>query len=128
MGGLQGASRRYVLDYWFDSMPEAIHELEAYVRRTDPVGAGRRSARIYSVAVCGSRLSFEKTVTLPQLRYDFMPRWDQSQFFIAPTHMNCDRDLDGKVVGTVKRLGVVIAYVKDRRTLTRPVPVATVTR
>ena len=28
------------------------------------------------------------------------------------------RDLDGKVVGTVKRLGVVIAYVKDRRALT----------
>lgn len=37
-----------------------------------------------------------------QLRWDFMPRWDQSQFFIAPTHMNCDRDLDGKVIGTVK--------------------------
>lgn len=129
VGGLQGASRRYVLDYWFDSMPEAIHELEAYVRRTDPIGAGRlRPARVYSVAVCGSRLSFEKTVTLPQLRYDFMPRWDQSQFFIAPTHMNCDRDLDGKVVGTVKRLGVVIAYVKDRRALTEPVPVATITR
>ncbi|MET4804801.1 hypothetical protein [Bradyrhizobium sp. LB11.1] len=37
VGGLQGASRRYVLDYWFDSMPEAIHELEAYVRHVDPV-------------------------------------------------------------------------------------------
>ena len=120
VGGLQGASRRYVLDYWFDSMPEAIRELEAYVRHTDLVGTSGRSVRLYSVAVCGSRLSFEKTVTLPQLRYDFMPRWDQSQFFIAPTHMNCDRDLSGKVVGTVKRLGVVIAYVKDRRTLTAP--------
>jgi hypothetical protein len=32
--------------------------------------------------------------------------------------MNCDNDLDGKVVATVERLGVVIAYVKDRRTLT----------
>ncbi len=125
VGGLQGASRRYVLDYWFDSMPEAIHELEAYVRKTDPVTTGRRPARIYSVAVCGSPLAFEKTVTLPQLRYDFMPRWDQSQFFIAPTHMNCDRDLDGKVIGTVKRLGVVIAYVKDRRALTSPVASAT---
>jgi len=125
VGGLQGASRRYVLDYWFDSMPEAIHELEAYVQRTDPVSAGRRPVRVYSVAVCGSRLSFEKTVTLRQLRYDFMPRWDQSQFFIAPTHMNCDRDLDGKVVGIVNRLGVAIAYVKDRRALTGPVATAT---
>ncbi len=35
--------------------------------------------------------------------------------------MNCDGDLDGKVIGTVERLGVAIAYVKDRRALTRPV-------
>ena len=102
-------------------MPEAIHELEHYVRLTDPAGP---SSRLYSVAVCGEPLSFEKTVTLPQLHYDFMPRWDQSQFFIAPSHMNCDRDLGGKVVGVVKRLGVAIAYVKDRRALTEPLATA----
>jgi hypothetical protein len=33
--------------------------------------------------------------------------------------MNCDGDLDGKIVGTVERLGVPIAYVKDRRALIR---------
>jgi hypothetical protein len=35
--------------------------------------------------------------------------------------MNCDSDLDGEVIGTVERLGVVISYIKDRRALTRPV-------
>jgi hypothetical protein len=54
-----------------------------------------------------------------------MPQWNQSQFFIAPTHLNCDGDLDGEIVGTVERLGVTIAYVKDRRALTRPVATAT---
>jgi hypothetical protein len=49
-----------------------------------------------------------------------MPEWEQSDFFLAPTQMNCDRDLDGKVIGTVERLGVVIAYIKDRRALIRP--------
>jgi hypothetical protein len=34
--------------------------------------------------------------------------------------MNCDGDLDGEVIGTVRRLGVAIAYVKDRRALIRP--------
>ena len=71
--------------------------------------------------MCGERLSFEKSVTLPQLHFDFKPEWEQSEFFIAPTHMNCDSDLDGKVIGTVERLGVVIAYIKDRRALIRPV-------
>jgi hypothetical protein len=75
--------------------------------------------------VCGERLSFDKTVTLPQLHWDFRHEWNESEFFIAPTQMNCDGDLDGKVIGTVERLGVVIAYVKDRRALTPPVATAT---
>ena len=36
VGGLQGASRRYDLDYWFNSMPEAIDKLEAYLRHSPP--------------------------------------------------------------------------------------------
>jgi hypothetical protein len=98
--------------------------LEAYLRRTAP-GDANWPTEVYSVAVCGERLPFEKSVTLPQLHWDFMPQWNQSQFFIAPTHLNCDRDLDGEIVGTVERLGVIIAYVKDRRALTRPVATAT---
>src|SRR6185437_11217460 len=108
VGGLEGASRRYDVDYWFNSMPEAVGKLEAYLRHSPPDGSNWQN-QVYSVAVCGERLSFEKTVTLPQLRFDFMPTWEQSDFFIAPTQMNCDSDLDGKVVATVERLGVVIA-------------------
>jgi hypothetical protein len=123
VGGLEGASRRYDLDYWFNSMPEAINLLEAYLRRTSAVDASW-PVQPYSVAVCGERIPFEKSVTLPQLRFDFKAEWNQSEFFIAPTQMNCDGDLDGKVIGTVERLGVVIAYVKDRRALVPPVATA----
>lgn len=124
VGGIQGASRRYDLDYWFGSMPEALHQLEAYLRQTAAVDANWPT-QVYSVAVCGERLPFEKNVTLPQLRFDFKQEWNQSEFFIAPTQLNCDSDLDGKVIATVERLGVVIAYVKDRRALTAPVATAT---
>lgn len=123
VGGLDGASRRYDLDYWFNSMPEAIGELEAYLRRTEPADTGK-PAPVYSVAVCGERLAFEKSRTLPQLQWDFKQEWNQSEFFIAPTHLNCDADLDGKVIGTVERLGITIAYVKDRRALMLPVTTA----
>ncbi|MDE2468891.1 MAG: glycosyltransferase family 39 protein [Bradyrhizobium sp.] len=123
IGGLKGASRRYDLDYWFNSMPEAIDKLETYLRHSPPAESNWQN-QVYSVAVCGDRLSFEKTVKLPQLRYDFMPTWEQSDFFIAPTQMNCDNDLDGKVVATVERLGVVIATIKDRRAQTRPLSAA----
>ena len=123
VGGLEGASRRYDLDYWFNSMPEALNQLEAYLRRTEP-GNTVLPTQIYSVAVCGERLSFDKTVTLPQLHWDFRHEWNESEFFIAPTQMNCDEDLDGKVIGTVERLGVTIAYIKDRRALVEPLATA----
>jgi hypothetical protein len=124
VGGLPGAYRRYDLDYWFNSMPEAIHMLEAFVRDKAPVEA-LPPPKIFSVAVCGERLPFDKTVTLPQLHWDFRSEWNESEFFIAPTQMNCDRDLDGDIIGVVERLGVPIAYVKDRRAIVkRPVTTA----
>jgi hypothetical protein len=118
VGGLPGAFRRYDLDYWFNSMPEAIHLLEAFVRDKMPAEALKPS-KIYSVAVCGERPAFDQTVTLPQLHWDFRSKWEESEFFIAPTQMNCDQDLDGEIVGTVERFGVPIAYVKDRRSLVK---------
>ncbi|UFX44471.1 hypothetical protein HAP47_0036745 [Bradyrhizobium sp. 41S5] len=123
VGGLEGASRRYDMDYWFGSMPEALGQLETFLRAA-PADASQ-PGQIYSVAVCGGRHSFEKTVTLPQLHWDFRSSWEESDFFLAPTHMNCDEDLDGKVIATVERLGVIIAYVKDRRALIRPSEAAT---
>jgi hypothetical protein len=119
VGGLGGASRRYDLDYWFGSMPEAINHLEAYLRRTEPANESWPT-RVYSVAVCGERLPFERAVTLPQLKWDFKQEWNQSDFFIAPTQLNCDGDVAGKIIGTVERLGVVIAYIKDLRALNPP--------
>ena len=116
VGGLEGAFRRYDMDYWFNSMPEAIHRLEAYLRTNKPLNE-TQPLKIYSVAVCGERLTFDRTVTLPQLQWDFRPAWEDSEFFIATTHMSCDRDLDGEIVGTVERFGVPIAYVKDRRAI-----------
>ena len=124
VGGLNGAFRRYDLDYWFNSMPEAIHQLETYIRERKPLETSQ-DLRVYSVAVCGERLPFDQTVTLPQLHWDFKSEWNESEFFIAPTHMNCDRDLDGEIVGVVERFGVPIAYVKDRRSIVnRPMATA----
>jgi hypothetical protein len=123
VGGLPGAYRRYDMDYWFNSMPEAIHILEAFVREKAPVES-LPPPKVFSVAVCGERLPFDHTVTLPQLHWDFRSEWDESEFFIAPTQMNCDQDLDGEVIGTVTRFGVPIAYVKDRRAIVKR-PVAT---
>ena len=107
VGGLEGAVRHYEADYWVNIMPEAVDELEAYIARANPDPKHR-----YTVAVCGERLPFEKKAHAP---FQWSLDWDRADFFIAPTHMNCDRVLNGKMVATIKRLGVVIGVVKDLR-------------
>jgi len=115
VGGLEGASRRYAMDYWFTIMPEAVDGLEAYLDRTEPV-LSRDPSHSYSVAICGERAAFVKKAR-PHLRWAEI--WETADFFIAPTHMNCDRDSQGQVVVTVKRLGVPLGYVKDQRPILR---------
>jgi Dolichyl-phosphate-mannose-protein mannosyltransferase len=109
VGGLEGASGRYVTDYWVNIMPEAVDDLEAYIATLD-------QNHRYTVAVCGERLPFEKKAS-PHLQWT--EDWNKADFFIAPTHMNCDRALNGKIISAITRLGARIGVVKDRRDLVR---------
>ena len=95
-------------------MQEAVEDLEKYLDRNgQPIG--KRPERRYSVAVCGERLPFERAA---DARLQYTSDWRHADFFIAPTHMNCDRALDGRIVATIERLGVLIGVVKDRREIT----------
>jgi len=114
VGGLAGAADRYATDYWVNIMPEAVSDLERFLDRTDVASNATRSRRRYLVAVCGERLPFEKAA---DTRLQWTRDVGRAEFFIAPTHMHCDRALDGRVVATIKRLGVVIGVVKDRRAI-----------
>jgi hypothetical protein len=116
VGGLAGASRQYDTDYWVNIMPEAVDDLERYLDRTEGTAGVARPRRHYMVVVCGERLPFEKEA---DARLEWTKDVNRGDFFIAPTNMNCDRALDGRVIATIERLGVVIGVVKDRRALIR---------
>jgi hypothetical protein len=110
VGGLEGASRRYATDYWVNIMPVAVKDLERYLDRSDRRVESRPSR--YSVGVCGERVSFEHEA---DRRLQWTPDWDHADFFIAPSHMNCDQVLRGKIVGTIEADGIPIGVVKDLR-------------
>jgi hypothetical protein len=116
VGGLEGASRRFDTDYWVNTMPEAVEDLEHFLDRSERE-SGKQPLRTYLVAVCGERLPFEKVA---DGRLKWTRDWSRADFFIAPTHMNCDRALNGRIVATVERLGVPIGVVKDLRALVSP--------
>jgi len=114
VGGLEGANGRYITDYWVNIMGEAVDLLEAHVAALDRTTFHPQR---YTVAVCGERVPFEKEANA---RLQFTGDWRAAEFFIAPSHMNCDRALDGAVVATISRVGAQIGVVKDRRRLVAP--------
>jgi Dolichyl-phosphate-mannose-protein mannosyltransferase len=116
VGGLAGASRHYDTDYWVNIMPEAVEDLEHFLDRTEGPSGVARPRHHYLVVVCGERLPFEKEA---DSRLEWTRDLNRADFFIAPTNMNCDRALDGRVIATVERLGVVIGVVKDRRAMNK---------
>jgi hypothetical protein len=111
VGGLEGAARRYEMDYWVAVMPEAVDALEDYLKLSSET-----SPKTYTVGVCGEKFSFENYA---DKRLKATPGWLEADFYIAPTHMNCDRLVDGRVIATIERLGVPIGVVKDRRGYTQ---------
>jgi hypothetical protein len=100
--------RRFVTDYWVNSMPEAVEELHDFLDRTEPATAHTKQ---YKVAVCGERVSYEEYAR-PNLQWIKMYDWRFADFYIAPTHVNCDRILAGKVIAKVERMGVTIGVVR----------------
>jgi hypothetical protein len=117
VGGLEGASRRYDTDYWVNIMPEAVTDLERFIDHAGGVQTVGQKPRHFRVLVCSEPVQFEKEA---DDRFEWTRDRQTADFFIAPTNMNCDRAVDGKVVATIERLGVVIGVVKDRRAIIRP--------
>lgn len=113
VGGLEGAQRRNETDYWVNIMPEAVERLESFIDKSQ-VGYIAVPWRRYTVGVCGERFSFENEA---DSRLQWVADWTKAEFFIAPTHLDCDGASAGKVIATIERLGVPIGVVKDRRAL-----------
>jgi hypothetical protein len=111
VGGVEGASRRFDMDYWVNIMAEAVDNLNAYVTELDKIGS---YSRRYTVALCGKRIQFEEEHSV---RLQWAEDWKRAEFFIAPKHMNCDRALNGRVIATITRMGAPIGVIKDRRSL-----------
>jgi hypothetical protein len=115
VGGLPGAAGRYATDYWVEIMPEALARLEQRLAREQALAGGRQGP--YYVAVCAERAQFDNA---PHGALRFTKNPARADFFIAPTHMGCDRALAGSTIVKIERLGTLIGVVKDRRALTRP--------
>lgn len=99
-------------DYWSSSLIEASKMLTQYV---DAEKVTSNTKPTYAVAVCAE--AFQGQAYLDK-RFNITENWVTADFFISSTNMNCDKVLQGELIGVVERLGAPLAVVKDRRALT----------
>jgi dolichyl-phosphate-mannose-protein mannosyltransferase len=109
VGGVDGAQRKFKLDYWANSYAEAVRGLEDYLRREYGVNFEERE---FTVSVCGPPISAR--YYFPD-NFRLMHRAEKAEFFVAFTKDNCDRSLPGVPVYRVERMGALLSVVLDRR-------------
>jgi hypothetical protein len=109
VGGVEGAQRKFKLDYWANSYAEAVQGLQDYLRTQ--YGADFED-REFTIAVCGPPSSAGYYFP-PNFR--FVREQQLADFFIAFTKDNCDRSLHGRPVYQVERMGALLSVVLDRR-------------
>lgn len=109
IGGVPGAADRWELDYWGNSLPEAIDGLAEYL--TDEY-EGAPVSRRYKVAVCGKEESAR--YFFPDFLV-FEPRWESADFLIALTNDGCDEQLRLPNAVEIDRFGIPLSVAKDLR-------------
>jgi Dolichyl-phosphate-mannose-protein mannosyltransferase len=113
VGGVEGAQRKFNLDYWANSYAEAVQGLEDHLRAQYGLDFEERE---FTVAVCGPPYSAQ--YYFPG-NFRFIEEDDQADFFIAFTKDDCDRSLPGRPVYQVERMGALLSVVLDRRHTSR---------
>src|SRR5207248_11598290 len=128
VGGVDGARRKFNLEYWANSYAAAVRGVEDSRRHEYGAVCGVREV---TVAVCGPPISAR--YYFPD-NFRLVHRQDRAEFFIAFTKDDCDGLFPGIPVYGVDRMGAFYSMVLDRsdipadhRMVTRPVPAAVTT-
>lgn len=108
-GNMMEAESEWEGDYWSSSLREAADMLEEKVPESKK-GIGPT----HLVAVCAESIQGDAYL---DDRFEITKNWIKADFFISTTNMNCDQVLRGQVIAKVERMGVILAVVKDRRSL-----------
>jgi hypothetical protein len=109
VGGVEGAQRKFKLDYWANSYAEAVQGLESFLITAYGLDFEDRE---FTVAVCGPPISADYYFPA---NFRYTRQRAQADFFIAFTKDNCDRTLPGRPVYRVERMGALLSVVLDRR-------------
>ncbi len=115
-GGVSGAAGHYEVDYWGTAYREAVALLVDYL---DGLPPEEQEGRTFTVNM--EHPTWLARHYLPEGRpyriHLVRSQGEEANFYLASTTWEADCYYHGEVVGTVERMGVTLAVVKDRRGL-----------
>jgi hypothetical protein len=107
-GGLPGAAGRYETDYWGNSYRAATEWVLANVQSSEPLRVANCSYPLLSSYFMQQQAKGARFISVgPDERPDIL---------LATTRWNCNRQAGARVLHTIERQGVPLAYVMDLRT------------
>ena len=112
-GSMAEAEEEWEGDYWSSSLREAADILEGKISAQPKRDADGKDVP-YLVAVCAENI---QGAAYLDRRFSITRNWDEADFYLSTTNMGCDDVMQGSIIGEVRRMGVVLAVVKDRRGL-----------
>ena len=93
-------------DYWVSALREVVPSLlQLDLHKRD---------HPYLVAVCAET---QQGQAYMDDRFQVTKNWEAADFYLSGTNMHCHEVLNGNVIGSVYREGMLLAVVKDRRAL-----------
>ena len=107
-GGVPGARKNFMLDYWGLSFKQASQKLAAYVQAQSSAGRGK----VWTVAVCGPHPPVAVALGSDQYNIAWDPK--DADFAMVLGEFYCAK-LDAPVLFNVAREGVTYARVYDLR-------------
>lgn len=105
-GNTADLSKNWETDYWSSGMRETaqmLNKLDLPVKSTP-----------YLVATCTDTAQGGAYL---DKRFEVTRNWTIADFFMSTTQNQCDTAMQGKVIGEVKRMGLTLTVLKDRRHL-----------
>ncbi|WP_114393636.1 hypothetical protein [Oleisolibacter albus] len=112
VGGPRGAEGRFELDGWGSALTEAARTLTATVRAQEGDAALTHPYRVRVCGPSGSALTY-----LPAAWRAPADGKGPADFFLSFTRSRCGDEPEGPVLVRIERDGVLLAFVKDLRSL-----------
>ncbi len=114
VGGVRGADGKWEMDYWSNSMHEAVDRLSDAVLLEN---GGQAPSTPVKVRICGNGLS--ATAFFPPYLKE-AESLEEADYMLAFTQVDCWKTWRGRPVAEIERFGAVLSVVKDRRGLSDP--------